>query len=359
MEPSSDESSLNFNLKDIFSKNTLYGLMLLVIIYIVIYFVLFTFFHSWFDTKEHMVVMTIDIFIIAIGLLYTVYFFYQMTSEDLKHPFTFICRQLKEEFNRPISLVYMIMYLFFIYMSIFFFKIPKINGELPKSIHVLEMKSWYFFIILLVINILKFGFDIHIVDIIYNWIADTFNWLTGGLKIPKYGDDNDHDADDIEKEQMPIPQKEEVFNISDNKYSYEDAQAICKVYGGRMATYKEVENAYKDGGEWCNYGWSDGQMAIFPTQKSTWLELQKNDKMKNNCGRPGINGGYISTPSAKYGVNCIGIKPKISNSNKQYMKRAKSVIELSPASDTESNPWKNKQSKLVISAWNSNKWSEY
>jgi hypothetical protein len=304
-----------------------------------------------------MVVMTIDIFIIAIGLLYTIYFFYQMTEEDFKKPFTFICRQLKHEFNNPNSLVYMIMYLFFIYMAIFFFRIPKINGELPKSIHVLEMKSWYFFIILLIINILKFGFGIPIVDIIYNWIAETFNWLTSGLKIPKYGDD--HHKDNKHPEPVPAPQKEEVFNISDNKYSYEDAQAICKVYGGRMATYKDVENAYKDGGEWCNYGWSDGQLAIFPTQKSTWLELQKNDKMKNNCGRPGINGGYIADSSTKYGVNCIGIKPSMTDSNKKYMERTKSVVTLPKPSETESNAWKDKQSQLVLSGWNPNKWSEY
>jgi hypothetical protein len=241
-------------------------------------------------------------------------------------------------------------------MAIFFFKIPKINGELPKSIHVLEMKSWYFFIILLIINILKFGFGIPIVDIIYNWIAETFNWLTSGLKIPKYGDD--HDKDSKHHEPVPAPQKE-VFNISDNKYSYEDAQAICKVYGGRMATYKDVENAYKDGGEWCNYGWSDGQMAIFPTQKSTWLELQKNDKMKNNCGRPGINGGYIADSSTKYGVNCVGIKPSMTDSNKKYMERTKSVVTLPKPSETESNAWKDKQSQLVLSGWNPNKWSEY
>lgn len=355
MTTENDESSLTFNLNSIFSANTFYFLILLVIIYICIYAVLYLFFHSWFDTREHLVVMTIDIFIIAIAVLYAIYFFYQMTSEDLKRPFTFICRQLKEEFNRPISLVYMIMYLFFTYMAIYFFKIPKINGELPKSIHVLEVKSWYFFMILLVINILKFGFNIHIVDIIYNWIADIFNSLTSGLKIPEYGEE----PESKETDTKITPQKEEVFNISDNKYSYDDSQTICKIYGGRLATYKEVEDAYKNGGEWCNYGWTEGQMAIFPTQKNTWNKLQQSETSRNNCGRPGINGGYISDSTAKYGINCFGIKPELSDSNKKYMEQTKSIIEPTQPTDNTVNEWKDKKSQLVMSAWNSNKWSEY
>ena len=41
-----------------------------------------------------------------------------------------------------------------------------------------------------------------------------------------------------------------------------------------------------------NYGWSDGQMAYFPTQKDTWDKLQKNPNTKHACGRPGVNGVY-------------------------------------------------------------------
>ena len=87
--------------------------------------------------------------------------------------------------------------------------------------------------------------------------------------------------------------KEEVFNISNNKLSYREAQAVCKSYDARLATYDEVEDSYNKGGEWCNYGWSEGQMAFFPTQKETWEKFQKDPTMKNKCGRPGVNGGHI------------------------------------------------------------------
>ena len=61
-------------------------------------------------------------------------------------------------------------------------------------------------------------------------------------------------------------------------------------------------------------------MILFPTQKKTWEKLQKIDEdrgcnsnaasHKNDCGRPGINGGYIANPYVKFGVNCFGKKPK-------------------------------------------------
>ena len=45
-----------------------------------------------------------------------------------------------------------------------------------------------------------------------------------------------------------------------------DAAAVCKAYGNRLANYKEIKSSLDAGGEWCSYGWSDDQMALFPTQ---------------------------------------------------------------------------------------------
>ncbi len=100
----------------------------------------------------------------------------------------------------------------------------------------------------------------------------------------------------------------QVYNIAPNKFSYKDAEPLCQAFGGRLATLEEVENAYNKGAEWCNYGWTQGEMAIYPTQPVTWKKLQqtRNNKV---CGIPGINGGYFDTKS-KFGVNCYGKKPK-------------------------------------------------
>lgn len=114
----------------------------------------------------------------------------------------------------------------------------------------------------------------------------------------------------------------QVFNIPGNKYTYEDAKALCSAYSSRLATYDEVEGAYNSGGEWCNYGWSDDQMALFPTQKKTYDKLQKIEGHEKDCGRPGVNGGYMNDANLRFGANCYGNKPTITKKEEQLMANA-------------------------------------
>ena len=113
--------------------------------------------------------------------------------------------------------------------------------------------------------------------------------------------------------------RKQVFHIPGNYYVYPDAKALCKAYGADLANYDQIEEAYKKGGEWCSYGWSEGQMAYFPTQKSTWNKLQTEKGHENDCGRPGINGGYIDNPAVRFGANCYGIKPQMTEQDEEYM----------------------------------------
>lgn len=101
-----------------------------------------------------------------------------------------------------------------------------------------------------------------------------------------------------------------VFNISRNLYSYEDAEPMCKAMGAELASYEQVLEAYKNGADWCNYGWVKGQMAVYPTQEKTWQKLQEGPAAnKFSCGRPGVNGGFFDNPDLKFGINCIGKRP--------------------------------------------------
>ena len=107
-----------------------------------------------------------------------------------------------------------------------------------------------------------------------------------------------------------LPPGKEVFSISKNNYSYYDAAPLCKALGAELATYEQVKQAWQNGADWCNYGWVKGQMAVFPTQSSTYEELQQGpDDQKGACGKPGVNGGYFDNPELKYGVTCVGKKP--------------------------------------------------
>lgn len=102
----------------------------------------------------------------------------------------------------------------------------------------------------------------------------------------------------------------QVFNVSRNIYTYNDAAAVCSALDAELATYDQVKDAYDQGADWCNYGWIKGQMAVYPTQKDTYEKLQKGGPQYHNaCGRPGVNGGYFDNPELLFGVNCIGVRP--------------------------------------------------
>lgn len=102
----------------------------------------------------------------------------------------------------------------------------------------------------------------------------------------------------------------EVFHISQNQFTYDEASAVCAAHGATLATMEQVQDAYAAGAEWCGYGWTAGGMALFPTQEATWKELQReiDPARRAACGRPGVNGGYFD-PNTKFGVNCFGTKP--------------------------------------------------
>ena len=147
----------------------------------------------------------------------------------------------------------------------------------------------------------------------------------------------------------------EVFYVSDNVFTYSQAPAVCKAYGAELASYSQVEQAYNQGAEWCGYGWSEGGIALFPTQQATWEKLQKEQDpaARIKCGRPGINGGYFD-PNTKFGVNCYGVRP------------AKKASDASPNISTSSqdsidrlvSQFQQNLSKYVVSPFNQKEWSE-
>jgi hypothetical protein len=121
-------------------------------------------------------------------------------------------------------------------------------------------------------------------------------------------DDMIHEKNMVEK---ILPGRQEVFNISKNNYTYYDAEPLCKALGAELATYEQVKQAYAGGADWCNYGWTKGQMAVYPTQTDTWEQLQQGpEDQRNACGRPGVNGGFFDNPELRFGVNCYGVKPQ-------------------------------------------------
>ena len=93
----------------------------------------------------------------------------------------------------------------------------------------------------------------------------------------------------------------EVFNISNQIYTYEQAKCKCETYGAQLATKDRIIDAYNNGAEWCNFGWSKGGKAFYPAQRGA---QQRNPR----CFGEGVVGGRFNR-NTQFGVNCYGIRP--------------------------------------------------
>ncbi len=257
--------------------------------------------------------------------------------------------------DTPTNIIISGLFLILFYFSMFILGMPMSSGSKPITISVIETLGWCIFIAVIIVTGLKQFLGVNLIDYINGTSPkeETVPDIKGNVAV---------DSSD-----SSIGEKGEVFNISSNVYSYEDAADVCSVFGARLATYDDVEKAYNQGGEWCNYGWTEGQAIYFPTQKKTWEELQKSDLTKNNCGRPGVNGGYMANPYLKFGVNCFGKKPEASEKDKQFMEIQKAgslSSRIKRANDIllekKIEFWKEHSDELLqVNSFNRNAWSEY
>ena len=153
--------------------------------------------------------------------------------------------------------------------------------------------------------------------------------------------------------------KEQVFNVGNNIFTYRDAPAVCRAYGAKLATYDQMKNAYDEGANWCNYGWTSGQMALYPTQYQSWKKIQSGpEKYRNSCGKPGLNGGYFENPNLKFGVNCYGKKPETENSNTTIGCPLKYLDEETINFNNKVDEYKTKLDDYTILPFNKKEWSD-
>jgi len=197
------------------------------------------------------------------------------------------------------------------------------------SIPTTSTSSWntplVWFTVFFAIGVFIFSFFYRrIVDSVET-LTDQMNlWLTGNGGPPEVKQENiptaapvaPQDDATTQRNRMEsvvdklLPPAKEVFTVSKNDYSYYDAAPLCKALGAELATYDQVKKAWQKGADWCNYGWVKGQMAVYPTQKSSYEELQEGpEDQKGVCGKPGVNGGFFDNPELKFGVTCVGKRP--------------------------------------------------
>ncbi len=223
-------------------------------------------------------------------------------------------------------------------------------GNENGGVAFLEMVLWGVFLALVILNGMMYVFGIDVT-------ASVKNILGGTPEV-----DVVVDSAPIADGSPSVPEityEKQVFHVPNNEYGYEDAKALCRAYGGRLATYKEVEDAYESGGNWCGYGWSDGQMALYPTQYESWERLQKIKGHEHDCGRPGVNGGYIANPHVRFGANCYGYKPKMTQEEERLMDDAPLYPKTRKELEFEKkvDHWRQKLPEILVAPFNHDNWS--
>ena len=370
-----DSNNIQILVSSVFNQSN----MSLVIVFLAIYFVLYFGLGIYFNKSENpvgtqmAVSRMIDFLVIGSFIFILLSSYLALSEDDKNHLFAYLLQWSKDFFNSPQTIIELGLSIIIFYAFVYLCRVPMTMDAKPISIGFIENKLWILLAIQIILMFFKYVFKINIIDDLFS--DSLINWFDTAPQVnttSKYtynassndASGNDASGNDASGNITSTAQIDEVFNVTNNLYTYDDAQAICSAYDAKLASYDQVEDSYNNGGEWCNYGWSADQMALFPTQKNTWDVLQKTDNHKNDCGRPGVNGGYISNPYMKFGVNCYGKKPKASadelarmaaNSSKSYPKTLEDQV-----LDAKVQFWKDNAAKMLnLNSYNKDKWSEY
>lgn len=346
-EPVEAGVSTNPILDVILTKSNFILLVWFLVIYILAYFVLGMFFGSGPTVSNFQASLgrLLDIIFLCGLLGYALLYYYYTPTDQINADAKQLYEQTIKYLQNSFSLLTTAAFIVVFYVVVYLFRIPMSADAKPIFISFVENTAWIGLLLVCIVAFFK-----HVLGISLDELFDRLNWFAKG------------DAPVA----APIPEEDrkEVFNISNNLYTYDDAQAVCSAFDAKLATYDQIEAAYNAGAEWCAYGWSEDQMAFFPTQNATWSKLQKDPKTKNNCGRPGVNGGYIANPYIKFGVNCYGKKPNPTDADLNRLDAKQNQVFPKSTEDKKLDEkvknWKENADKfLQVSSYNTNKWSRY
>lgn len=341
----------------IFTESNVVVLVWFLAIYLLIYFLVGLFRPN---TQRSSILRTFDVLAIGFLLLYLISVFFAKSEREKESMLEDNYHSFKDTLNSPLSIFSIALFILVLYTVIFILGIP-MDAAKPITVAILEYSAWIMFVLVLIASFFKYFLGISVTDIMDRVFGELKeNGDRANTKIHTQSGNTQVSGNTASSSKTV--QMNEVFNIANNMYTYDDAQTICTAYGARLATYDEVEAAYNNGAEWCNYGWSDNQSAYFPTQKSTWDALQKTKDRKNACGRPGVNGGYMDDPKQRFGVNCYGKKPLPTPAELNALHHSQ-LPTKSPddiITDMKVKFWKDNADKLLqINSYNNNKWSQY
>ena len=265
-------------------------------------------------------------------------------------------------FGSKISIILLLVFVIFVYI-IMFSILHKNNESSSGWVLVIEIVLWITLIIIIVVNIKwlndkNFNFNVELNHLFDEKLTELNIFaMDQGEDEKNENKKNENKKNENKKDisNCELPQDNgEVFHIESNIYSYDEAKGVCSLFNSRLATYDEVEKAYQNGANWCSYGWSDDQLALFPIQKSLYNELKTIPGHENDCGRPGVNGGFIEDKSTTFGINCYGNKPYMTDKDKDFMKNYTNTPTISPEEQDNLNK---KIQDILVAPFNKNNWN--
>lgn len=308
-----------------------------------------------------------DLVILGLLALSLFYFFFYESPEQQKNGINLLYDTIQSFVNEKTSILWTFGFIFLLYVILFVTGTPMSYEAKPITIMIIETIAWILIVLEILVQFFKYILKVDLSELFAKFLNSLNITPTPPVKETPAGSGVKKDVPEKPKEPKTTVNvqeaKEEVFNVNNNLYTYSDARAVCKSFGARLANYVDMERAYENGAEWCSYGWSEDQMAFYPTQESTWYKLQKDPKRRNKCGRPGVNGGFMANPYLRLGVNCYGKKPKPTEEELEKMKREK--LSYGQPSDEEQEEaakmelWQLNRDKLLnINAFNMESWND-
>ena len=292
-----------------------------------------------------------------------------MSYSIVEDSINFINKNSQEPYILIILFVLILMILiYYIYFGNF-----NNSGYNDNNYNIISYIIWGIFIFIILVNGLVFFFNINI----FKEVSDIVYMLINDIKdIPDNIEKNIKDISNQVISNKDISNQviynqdisnmylndsfdsKEVYHLPGQRFSYNDARAVCKSFNSTLASHEQLSDAQKIGASWCSYGWSKDQLALYPTNQKDFDKLQEDENHKYDCGIPGVNGGYISNPYIKLGANCYGYKPKISSLEKEYLndesRFPKNQKEL--LFNERVKYWKNRLVNILVSPFNNEKW---
>lgn len=371
-------------IKEIFSLTNIIFFLWFLLIYYVIFYLVRSFYKNDSDPFKEKLALSrgIDIFIYGLIIILIVYSYWLLSEDDKTNLIGYLLNFTQEFYNNPNTFFNCFIFIIIFYCFIYLCGVPMTKETQPTSIYFIEQKLWILLITVIIIDFFIYILGIPIVDMIFGINGGLVNnWYNLKSSVVNKFDDDDGDKivapphidvsnnkpvvniiKDDELHKQIHSKKPEVFNISNNLYTYDDANSVCKAFDSRLATVDEVNESYEEGAEWCVSSWSADQHVLYPTQKETYDRLQKIKGSEDSCGRTGVNGGRMKDTSLRFGANCYGIKPPPSELDKIKMNNISNYVPPKSKEDmildAKVNFWKkNKDKYTAISPFNNEKWS--